>query len=172
MKRWWQLYQITSRWDLHPGNPPPLPEPADKAPVEPDLCALRQVHETLLRQVPPAPDPPADLATKICEAVRRAQRPCAVPPEQTLRIPWRWVWVPIGCILLISAMAWLRNQPRELQNPIFTEHPHVWISEAQLQAQAWAREVFEPDLARLQEEWDRTREEVRMLAAHVWASVP
>jgi hypothetical protein len=69
-------------------------------------------------------------------------------------------------------MAWLRNQPRELQNPILTEHPHVWISETQLQAQAWAREVFEPDLARLQEEWDRTREEMRMLAAHIWASVP
>ena len=79
--------------------------------------------------------------------------------------------VPAALIAALAGVLWLQHRPQPLHT-ILPEPPHIWIGEAQLQAQNWARQIFEPDLARLQEEWERTHQEVRLMARHVWESVP
>lgn len=172
MKRWWKLWRISTRWDAEPHSYGMPPDRARNQTAEPQLRAWTELHQALQHQCPAVPPPPADLQDRIRRAVRQ-QAGCRSTggERELLRVVRPAVWIPAGLAVALAAALWVGHRSR-LPHTALPEPPHVWISEAQLRAQTWAQQVLEPDLARLQQEWDRTREEMRLVAKHVLASVP
>jgi len=172
MKRWWTLWTISTRWDAEPRGRCTSTDRLDPRTADPQVRAWEQLHQALQQHRPAVPPPPADLHDQIRRAVRQQSGPrSTVRTPKLLQFLRPAVWIPAGLTAALAVALWLGHPSRPSKTAL-REPPHVWIGEAQLRAQAWARQVFEPDLARLQQEWDRTREEMRLVARHVLESVP